>query len=437
MKKIILWILISCFLLNGCNKGSISAKPYKTLTLAVFSEYQLSGNALSKWVNLYNANHTDVKIEMVNYAANFADPYEAYEQLKIEIIAGKGPDLISFGSSFYSPLDASNGMLADLYPLMQYDALFDKQDFYENIIDSFAVGESLFVLVPGFGIASYATVHRALRGLESADIYQIVDAYNTLDEDSVLIPGETKGQVLGWLLYGSLANYIDWDAGMCRFDSPSFKELLLFADQFPLFLNFANDWSVKDYFTEGRALMFPTSIEGVYSMARTRMLFGETPTYIGYPFDEGNGNLATMTDVVIGISAASKSKAEAWDFLRSLLSDEFQDNLVNGLPLRVHSLEQKLEKALQPEYDANGRMIVKERLIFEGEASVDIYEILIEDAETLKSLLRKIEFCDAKDPDIYSIIFEEADYLFNENRDVDAVADIIQNRVSLYIKESK
>jgi len=32
---------------------------------------------------------------------------------------------------------------------------------------------------------------------------------------------------------------------------------------------------------------------------------------------------------------------------------------------------------------------------------------------------------------------EEADYMFNDNRKVDDVADIIQNRASLYIQENK
>lgn len=45
--------------------------------------------------------------------------------------------------------------------------------------------------------------------------------------------------------FGSLENYVDWDAGTCDFDSDNFKELLQFANQFSLYLNIENDYSAK------------------------------------------------------------------------------------------------------------------------------------------------------------------------------------------------
>ncbi|MCM1119613.1 MAG: hypothetical protein NC543_09665 [bacterium] len=53
---------------------------------------------------------------------------------------------------------------------------------------------------------------------------------------------------------------------------------------------------------------------------------------------------------------------------------------------------------MSAEYDANGEKVVKDSVRFEG---------------------------------------EEAAYLFNEGRDADDVADIIQNRASVYISEKK
>lgn len=438
MKKHILWILlILCFSFTGCNAKSSAVTETKTLTLAVFeSESQLSRSKLFQWVNLYNENNSDVKIEIVNYLDNYSDSFEAFNQIKVEISAGKGPDMINFGGQ-YSPLDASSGMMADLYPLMQNDESFDKQDFYYNILESFEVGDSLYVLVPTYRIDSYATANNELLGLERMDIKQLADAYNMLDDESILFPGETKKAVFGMICYGSLENYVDWGEGICHFNSDSFKEILNFANQFPLSLNMANDYSAKAFFTEGRALLYPVSIDNVYGTTRIRTLYGETPTYIGYPLDSGNGNMAAIVDISIGISSTSKNKEEAWGFLRSLLDGEFQDNTESGLPLRISSLEQKLEDAKRAEFDSNGEKVVKERLIFDSEDSVNIYEITNEDAETLKAIISKIEFSMTVDSNLYSIMLEEADYLFNDDRNVDNVADIIQNRASIYINEKK
>ena len=432
MKKHILWILlILCLGLTGCNAKSPVEIETKILTLASFG-----GSNLLQWVDLYNENHSEVKIEIVNYLENYPDLYEAFNQIKIEISAGKGPDMINFGS-LYSPLDASCGMLADLYPFLQDDESFDQRDFYMNILEAFEVGDSLYVLVPNYTIDSYATDNRELAGLERMNIKQLVDAYNMLDEESILFPGETKLAVFGMICLGSLENYIDWGAGTCDFDSDSFKELLQFTNQFPLNLNIDNDYSAKTVFTEGRALLYPVSIDNVYGTTSVRMLYGKTPTYIGYPFDAGCGTMAEVTNIAIGISAVSRNKEEAWEFLKSLLDSDFQDNIKRGLPVRVSSLERKLEDAMRTEYDANGEKVAKEFVRFEGEDPINIYEISAEDAETLISIIRKIEHNTAGDSNLNRILQEEVEYLFNNGRNVDDVAGIIQSRASVYISESK
>lgn len=438
MKKyMVKTLFILCFLFAGCGTRASADTETKILTLAVLeNESQLSASKLLPWVNLYNENHSDIKIEVVNYLDNYSDPLEALKQIKIEISAGKGPDMINFGRQ-YSPLDVSSGMLVDLYTFMQNDELFVRQEYFCNILESFEVGNNLYVLVPDYRIDSYTTVNSRLSGLDRMDMAQLIDAYNMLDDESILFPGETKKAVFGMLSYGNIGNYVDWGTGTCHFDSDSFKSILHFADQFPLSLNMANDFSAKEVFVEGRALLYPVSIDNVYGMTRVRVLYGRTPTYIGYPFDTGNGNLAAVVDTAIGISATSKNKAEAWEFLRSLLDSEFQDRIERGLPLRISSLEQKLEDAKKAEFDSNGEKEVKEQLVFDGEEPVNIYEISKEDAETLKKVIYNIEYSMTIDPNLYNIILEEADYLFHDDRNVDDVADIIQNRASVYINENK
>lgn len=438
MKKYLLGaFLLFCLCFGGCNDREVSEPEVKTLILAVFqSDSQLQRSDLFKWVNSYNEKHSDVQIEIVNYASNYPEFGEAVNQIKIEINAGKGPDIINFGQQ-YSPLDASCGMLVDLYPFVQKEDFFEKDDLYYNVLEAFEIGESLYVLVPGYRIDTFATVNEELAGLERMDIKQLIAAYDMLGEEGILFPGETKNAVFGMLCYGSLENYIDWDAGSCSFNSDSFKEILRFANTFPRYLNITEEYSAKQIFTEGRALLYPVYIDDVYVPTSTRLLYGKIPTYIGYPFDSGYGSMAAIDDIAIGISVTSKYQEEAWEFIRSLLDSEFQDAIKDGLPVRVSSLERRLEAAMNTEYDAKGAKVAKDYLRFEGEESVGIYEISAEDAEALKEIIRKIEYNNTLDYDLYNILLEEAEYLFNEERDVDAVAEIIQNRAGIYMSERK
>lgn len=51
--------------------------------------------------------------------------------------------------------------------------------------------------------------------------------------------------------------------------------------------------------------------------------------------------MAEITNLAIGISASSQNKEKSWEFLKSLLDEEFQDNIKRGLPVRISSLEKK------------------------------------------------------------------------------------------------
>lgn len=438
MKKYIIGMLvILSFLLTGCGRGMSSEPEKKVLTLAVLKrDSQLQGSDFVKWINQYNAEQTDVQIEVVNYLESYQDLEEALNQIKIEINAGKGPDMIDFGT-LYSPIDASCGMLEDLNTWIQNDSSFHEQEYYSNILEAFEVGDSLYVMLPSFRINSFTTVNEQLARLERMDIHQLAEAYNALGEGAILFPGETKKAVFGMICYGSLENYIDWEEGICHFDSDGFKEILQFANRFPLYLDLSEEYSAKQIFTEGKALLYPVMLDSVYGIAGIRQLYGETPTYIGYPFDSGYGTMAAINDIVIGISSTSNHKEETWTFLKSLLEGEFQDNIKNGFPLRVSALEQKQQDAEKPVYDADGEKAVQYRLYFEGEEPVEVYDISPDDAETLKALIRKIEHNNSVDSDLYNILLEEVDFLFYENRNVEEVAEVIQSRAGIYISEKK
>lgn len=92
---------------------------------------------------------------------------------------------------------------------------------------------------------------------------------------------------------------------------------------------------------------------------------------------------------------------------------------------------------MRTEYDANGEKVAKDAIRFEGEDPVNIYEITVEDAEMLKTIINEIEYNTADDQELKGILLEEAEYLFNNDRNVDDVAKIIQNRASVYISENK
>jgi len=433
MKKyLLIFIILFSLAFCVCGPAPNAETTVKTLTLASVGR----NRELANWVNAFNSSNAGIQIEFIDYSTGDPDPHDALNRLKVEIVSGKGPDLVDLGY-YYSPLDASSGILLDLYPFFENDSGFNKEDYFYNIIESFAVGNGLYVLVPVFTVKTFTTVDPLLNGRDGVDVNTLMDIYENRNEGVILYPGETKNDVLSRIVHGSMPNYVDWDSGKCRFDSECFMGLLEFANQFPSTLVLAEDYSIQSIFMDGGAILYPGGITSVFDITSTKLFLGEPLTFIGHPMDAGNGNMAQRGDIAIGISSSSKNQEEAWEFIKSFLSADFQDNIDYGLPVSRTALNDLLTSAMQTEYDGKGEKIAKDYVRFDGDALINIYGITAEDADLLLALIKKVEFNSSTDYFLQQIINEEADYFFNDGRSAEDTATIIQNRASLYLSENK
>lgn len=430
-KKLIMFLIIALTFLCGCSTKENQAEENQTLVLAVLFDNPGLSSAVAK----FNKEHENMQIEIKNYLEDSLEIQDAINTIKMEIVSGAGPDLIDFGT-FYSAGDASEKILLDLNVLMEQDEHFHKEDYFCNIWDTFSGAEGLHIMIPSFRINSFATSVPELMKLNQWNIETMVACYTGKPEGTILFPGETKISVFGFLCTGSIENYTNWDDGTCSFNGTSFQELLKFADRFPLQLNFLEDTSVREEFSEGRALLYPVSISNVFTTTQVGMLLGKA-NYIGYPMDEGNGSIAEIDSVAIGIGKNCKNKEIAWEFIKTLLDDDYQDNIKDGLPIKRSSLNKRLEEAMAPEYLENGEKAVKEKFLFEGDDPIYVYEITKENADLLISIIEKVQYNSSIDRSLYDIIMEEADFFFHEERTAEETADIIQNRAAIFIHEKK
>lgn len=239
------------------------------------------------------------------------------------------------------------------------------------------------------------------------------------------------------LCTGAMDNYVKWDAGSCRFDSEDFQKLLLFADQFPLRLNFAQDISVRELFAQGKAILLPSSIQNVFETKKAQILLSGEAEFIGYPMEQGNGNIIESSDVVIGIGRNCSDREAAWRFIKSLLAEEYQDEIKDGLPVRRSSLDKMLAEAEKPEYLENGEKKAKTQILLDGEEAIPVYEITQEDARRLITVIEEAKYSTTLDRALYNIVLEEAETFLHGDRTAKETAGIIQNRAAVYIAEKK
>ena len=418
--------------LPACGNHPIPPSDKETLVLAIFED-----NArVSEQVTLFNENNDDYNIVVKRYIRT---PHEIESDgiatLQREIMSGKGPDIIDYGS-LYNAGDIAGGYTEDLLDWFDSTADFAAEDFYANIMESYKYQGALYAMPVSFRLKTLVGTQDNLGSVNHWTVEGMMACYEQYADDKILYPGETKLDVLGRILSGSMGYYIDWETGICRFDSEEFKQVMMFSDRFPAHFMPDDDFSAKRIFLDDGALLYPLILSNIYDIRRSEIIFGDADiAYIGFPVTGINGTMIMSYGPMLSISIGSSHKEAAWAFIRQFLGDEYQDGIDDELPIRRDALEKMLLDSRDVEYDGAGEIIARSVVMFEGEDDAYIYHLPEQQADALRDLIENAELNASVDYKLYQLLMEEAAGYLMGNKSLEETVDVMQGRASIYVNE--
>lgn len=412
-KKLITAILsLSVFVLSGCGGKSGETADETPVTL-VYATMHLD-QEMSTWIAEYNLAHENCQIEVREYGQ---DDYEAgLMRLNAEIVKGDGPDLLDLSYIDVGPY-ISLEILTDIYPLLDADTELKRESFLSGILKLYEEGGHLYGIAPGYRIETIMGTKTLLGDPAEWTVEKMYDVLDDLPEGSCFINNLGPLGLLRIVLQRGMDEYVDWENATCSFDSDQFRELLQLAAVMDTFPAFDDD---EQAIAEGKLLanrLYVSDLEEY--AASTRLFQGEPIVCVGFPSPEGGGALVTPY-LPIGICRGENQDA-AWEFVKSLLGEEFQEKHIRfNFPLREDSLQILFERSMarSTEYGTTEKSI--------GQEECDaLYEVI----------------CSANcsrvfDANIWNIVSEEAEAYFNGQKTLEQVVQIIQNRVEIYIQEN-
>lgn len=438
MKKVTLICAIAVWLIGGCGVSQEQTKGAVTLVLVSFGD----NAAIREQVAIFNENHTDYQIEIQQYSRYEQEEGDGIERLQREIVSGNGPDMINFGRG-YSVTDILGKYTEDLSPYLADLSAEEKEVYFTNILEAFSYQDKLYALPMSFTLHTYAGRSSVVGNRESWTIEELMSCYQEELEKSggslMLYPGETKKDVFGSILTGSVESFVDWEERTCSFDSSDFKKVMEFANQFPGTLDITEDFSPIQCYADGKALLYPLVLSSVFDICKADLVLGEDAAYIGYPSEGADGTVIDAMDLVLAISIGCEHKEIAWEFMSQFLSEEYQTNVTEGFPVCKTSLEAQLEQGRIIEYieDAEGKktVVAKARITFEGEGPLEIYQITDKQAAALLQIIEKASVASAYDSGLHSILLQEIDGYFYGDKSLEETADVIQRIAQIYVSE--
>ena len=452
----------SLLLMDRVDASTLPEK--QELTLACM---YLDWNLRSKIVR-FNRSHDDVRIVVRDYselissgtvgnmtAAAEADPYkDALQKLNTEILSGNVPDMLCTGNI---PVEqyAAKGILMDLWPLIDGDGELSRDDLMTHLFDCMSIDGKLYSVTDSFSIQTAACKTSITGDRTSWSLEEALEALNGL-EPGALIFGETdtKDGILMQCLSFNLDNFIDWQNGTCSFNSPDFIEILNFANTFPKEFDWESyDWETAESeysrLMSGKQLMSTCYLSSFSEVQVQSAYQGGDVTFIGFPSESGNGS-CFMVNSGVSISTTCKNPEAAWSFVRELLLEENQSERdAWGFPSNRHAFEARAKEAMTPEYQidpATGQPAIDpetgEKIEISNHGygigndfSIEIYSMKQEEYDALMALYERCSSVYSSDQEIMDIIMEEAAAFFDGQKTAEETANLIQNRLSLYISE--
>ena len=257
-----------------------------------------------------------------------------------------------------------------------------------------------------------------------ADAVQLL---KTLPEGTNLIPEPSRSSFLFTMMAYCGGSFIDTGAGKCSFQSRNFLDLLEYAKSLPEELDadsYGEDYwrNYEAQYREGRTLLAGMPISGFEDIDYyVNGIFGEEISYIGFPMEEGSGSYIRAEEAY-AISAHSDHIEGAWEFLRYYLTDDYQSGLRRGLPVQKKVFFENSRSALN--VSRNDSV---------GNESAALEPMTEKQLEKLVAFLLSVNRRYYENEEIMDIVSEETEAFLAGDKTAEETANIIQNRVQLYL----
>lgn len=401
------------------------------------------GSDLRKKIIDFNKASNQYRITVKEYGG---EDYETgLAQFNADITTEKCPDIIDLSSVDFHQY-ASKGVLEDLYPYMEKSGI-QKEEYLENILKAFEQDGKLYGIMPQFYITTTVAKASLVGDRDGWTLSEMLDFVEENDPENVF-DYASRASIFYYCIYNNIDEFIDWETGKCSFEGEEFIRTLEFAAKFPeeCDYNQEREEGTSTKLRNNKLLLMQTSISSVQEYQMMNGMFGEKVSYVGYPNSERQGNLIQSASGSVGIAAKSGHKDGAWEFVKSLISEEFQDSLVRdhgnwGFPVRKSSLEKQFELDMKAEYyeDENGEQVEQMKTSWGyDDFSMDIYAATQEEVDGVKALIESCERISGNvDNQLVNIITEESEAFFKGQKSAADTAGVIQNRAQIYVNENR
>lgn len=387
-----------------------------------------ANNELKNRAVAFNKGNSEYAIEILDYSQykSYEDQNGDINKLNLDLASQKDIDILVLNKSVSMNRFAGGGFLEDLTEYIESDNEISREDLFNCVISATTFGDEILYIVPQFELETVIgkkSIVGEMSGWNADEFVSFMNDHAKME----MFYGISRARLFEKMLSLNMGNYVDKVEKKCNFESEDFIELLNLVKLLDKNAVDAEYDSEKeaDAFRNNKAALCCTGLSGIeYYKYYLRGIMGEDITLIGYPTYDRDG-AGICCDAAYAIVKNSREKEAAWNFIREVLLPDYQNEYVYNIPAVRASFEKKIAEELEKEseeYYFGNAIVVAEPLNMQ---ELNYYQNYID------SLTKTLNY----EEEIISIIEEEAEAFFAENKTAEEVAKVIQSRVTIWLNE--
>ena len=376
----------------------------------------------------FNRNNHKYFVKIIDYGSD----QDGAKKFNLDIANGTGPDIFDVGG--YQSIDKliQKGLCENLNPYFEQDEEIDKADLIDEYVKATEYDGKTYMISDSFMLSTLVTRKNDYLTEYNCNYDELNEYINNSGSGTRLLYCDLpKIDLFALYVEGAIKYYIDYEKGESHFNTTEFKKLMKLCNdqgvseegfEIPLM----SDIEIINAYRNGEALFLPDPSPN--NMKQIEKMFGDDICICGYP------DMGSFFRPINEICMNSKSdkKYEAWIFLRTILSTEYQAGLVayNGeiIPTRKDAYE-ALKKRLSSKEDYVDEFGNEIKALDEpiDDKYLDKYDEMIYHTDKYIDL----------NLDLEKVMFEEAASYFTGEHELDVSVELMDNRVNTYLKEHK
>ncbi|RCX14805.1 ABC-type glycerol-3-phosphate transport system substrate-binding protein [Anaerobacterium chartisolvens] len=433
------------------SEGGKKSSEQKVLTLAV----KFSDRVLESAVSRFQREHPDIRLDVKDYKASWTGSgkdedqrvqkaLEDYRSINTAgLMSGAGADIIDIsGLPYRKYIDVNS--LADINGMIAQDKSFNISDYSPNIFNACKYNGGLYIVPVTFTFnmlsASKSILKNEAVSVDDSswtwqDFISIaqkitVDKDGDGTPDQYALPKMNGRELFSYIYNMEYYKFVDYDKKTAAFDSGEFAELLDFAHGFSKRglsspeIDSSKLWEMGD---SGTIAFTAQYIADYYNLIYARAISNGEVELLRYPsFTGTSGSLIFTPGKAFAINNNSQLKAEAWEFIKLLLSEDIQSSSeLYENPVNIRAQKAKAKTAIEESESI--------REMLKSQYGRDIAPLSQQDIDTMDKIISELSVFPYSDPEVDKIISDEIDEFFSGGKTAGETAKLIQSRVTEYL----